>query len=196
MYRILKRFPLNKKAKEKILRYEKSYPGELGHIDSYYLPRTVLRPLGLKKGYLMALEDDCTRITYAEATNNLTADTAASFSLRAFSWFKRIYGIEFEKILTDNGSEFAGSNFKFVINLLEIEHLKTKPYHPQTNGKVEAFWKILFRWFLTPNYFSNRSRFVMELGNFLYWYNNERRHGGLDYRTPLDKLVSVTELVD
>lgn len=196
MYRILKRYPLNKKQKEKILRYEKSYPGELGHIDSYYLPKTVLKPLGLKRGYLMALEDDCTRITYAEIVDNLTSSTAASFMLRSLSWFKRVYGFEFEKVLSDNGSEFAGGNFRFVVNLLDIKHIKTRPYHPQTNGKVEAFWRIVFREFLQPKYFSDRNKFVRELGKYLYWYNNERRHGGLDYRTPLDKLISVTELVN
>lgn len=196
MYRILKRYPLNKKQKEKILRYEKSCPGELGHIDSYHLPKTVLKPLGLSRGYLMAWEDDCTRITYAEIVDNLTSATAASFSLRALSWFKRVYGFEFEKVLSDNGSEFAGSNFRFVVNLLGIKHIKSRPYHPQTNGKVEAFWRILFREFLQPKHLGSRNEFVRELGKYLYWYNNERRHGGLDYRTPFDKLISVTDLVN
>ena len=196
MYRILKRYPLNKKAKEKILRYEKSYPGELGHMDSYYLPKTILKPLGLARGYLMAFEDDCTRITYAEIVESLRAESAASFMLRALSWFKRVYGFEFERILSDNGSEFVGSNFKFATNLVGIKHIKTRPYRPQTNGKVEAFWKIIKREFLDPEYISSRNEFIKKLGIYLYWYNNERRHGGLDYQTPFDKLISVTDLVN
>ena len=65
--RIKARYPLNEKQKKQIKRYEKRYPGELGHVDSYYLPLEI----SLKRKYIAALEDDCTRLCYAEVVDDL-----------------------------------------------------------------------------------------------------------------------------
>lgn len=180
MYRITRRYPLNKKEKLIIKRYEKKYPGELGHIDTYYLPRPTLVDLGHKrKGYLAGLIDDSTRIVYVEYLENIQVETVAFFLLRALSWFRQVYKIEFERILSDNG----------------IKHSYTKPYRPQTNGKIEAFWKILHREFLLPNRFHTEKELIKNLGGFLLWYNHERRHGGLKYITPHAKLTAVLKLL-
>ncbi len=65
----------------------------------------------------------------------------------------------------------------------------------QTNGKIEAFWKILKNEFFSPNHFESMEDVVLNLGNFLFEYNHLRKHGGLNYETPFDKLQRVTELV-
>lgn len=203
MYRITRKYPLNKKEKQIIKRYEKKYPGELGHIDTYYLPRPTLTDMGHKrKGYLAALLDDCTRITYAEYLENIQVETVAFFILRALSWFRQVYKIEFERILSDNGVEFTTRSKNKHVHLVEkllsdigIAHSFTKPYRPQTNGKVEAFWKILHREFLLPNRFHTEIELVKNLGAFLLWYNHERRHGGLQYITPHAKLTVVLKLL-
>lgn len=67
---------------------------------------------------------------------------------RSLSWFKQIYNFEFEAVMSDNGPEFKGKlekehPFETMCSELGITHIYTKPYRPQTNGKVEAFWKIL-----------------------------------------------------
>lgn len=203
MYRITRRYPLNKKEKEIIKRYEKRYPGELGHVDTYYLPKDSVRQTREMRGYLAGLLDDCTRITYSEWINNLQAETVGLFLLRALSWFKSTYGIEFESILSDNGMEFTTRSKNKTTHLVElifktigIKHRKTRPYRPQTNGKIEAFWKILHREFLKPNYYRSKQEFIKNLGNFLLEYNHQRRHGGLKYQTPFEKLKSVTELLN
>ncbi len=71
----------------------------------------------------------------------------------------------------------------------------TKPYRPQTNGKVKAFWKIAKNEFLYPNSFDSKEDIILNPGNFLFEYNHLRRHGGLNYETPFDKLQKVTELL-
>ena len=76
-----------------------------------------------------------------------------------------------------------------------MKHRLTRPYRPQTNGKVEAFFKILKREFFRPNDFKDMTEVREQLGSFLFEYNHLRRHGGLDYITPFDKLEKVTELV-
>lgn len=203
VYRITRKYPLNDKEKLIIKRYEKKYPGELGHIDTYYLPKPTLIDLGQKRfGFLAGLLDDCTRITYAEYMANIQVETVAFFLLRALSWFRRVYKIEFEKIMSDNGMEFTTRSKNRQVHLVEkllsdigIKHSYTKPYRPQTNGKIEAFWKILHREFLLPNRFNTEKELLKNLGAFLLWYNHERRHGGLKYITPHAKLTEVLKLL-
>jgi len=76
-----------------------------------------------------------------------------------------------------------------------IKHRLTRPYRPQTNGKVEAFFRILKSEFFRPNEFKDLQEVKEQLGSFLFEYNHLRRHGGLEYITPFDKLEKVTELL-
>jgi len=206
MYQIKKRYPLNKKQKEIIKRYEKSYPGEMGHMDCLYLSQTTKKQLGLqnmKEGYLIGLEDDCTRLTYAEYIPDLKSRTANFFLYRALSWFTLNTGTRFDSILTDNGAEFttrkkkyrAAHIFEQSLRELGVKHKYTKPNHPQTNGKIEAFWKITRRRFLKNN-FNGLDNFKERLGNYLNDYNLYRKHGGINYLTPFEKFKIVTELLD
>jgi transposase InsO family protein len=70
-----------------------------------------------------------------------------------------------------------------------------RPYRPQTNGKIEAFWKIVKQEFFYPNMFKDRQDLILNLGNFLFEFNHLRIHGGLNYLTPFEKLQKVTELL-
>lgn len=192
--RIKARYPLNPEQKEKIRRYEKKYPGELGHIDSYYLP---LR-LGDKRHYLLALEDDHTRLAYAEVLKQLGSNHVSFFLARAMHWFKQTYGIHFDAILSDNGGEFRGTDQHFVEAFLAnmgVAHWYTPRYRPQSNGKIEAFFKIVQTELINAHAFANMDEFKEQLGGYIYDYNHCRRHGGIDYLTPYEKLEKVTEIL-
>ncbi|MCJ7789168.1 MAG: DDE-type integrase/transposase/recombinase [Candidatus Atribacteria bacterium] len=200
MDRIKKRYPLNPAQKKIIKRYEKVAPGELAHIDLTEVPKDIRIVFKIKDLYVAALEDDCTRLTYLEILKDKKAATLTYFMARALSWFKQIYNFEFEKVLSDNGPEFKGSldrehPFETMCNQLGIKHIYTRPYRPQTNGKVEAFWKIIKNEFFYPNSFDSLKDLIYNLGNFLFEYNHLRRHGGIDYQTPYEKLEKVTELL-
>ena len=200
MDRIKKRYPLNESQKKIIKRYEKLTPGELAHIDLTKVPKDIRTVFKIKGLYAAALEDDCTRLTYSEILKDKKASTLTYFMVRALSWFKQIYNFEFEKVLSDNGPEFKGSldrehPFETMCNQLGIKHIYTRPYRPQTNGKVEAFWKIIKNEFFYPNSFDSLKDLIYNLGNFLFEYNHLRRHGGIDYLTPYEKLEKVTELL-
>ena len=102
--------------------------------------------------------------------------------------------------MSDNGPEFRGSAakehpFEVFCNEIGIRHIYTRPYRPQTNGKIEAFNRIIKDEFFYPNTFESEKDLVLNLGNFLFEYNHLRKHGGLNYITPFDKLESVTQLV-
>ena len=133
MDRIKSRYPLNPSQKKIIKRYEKKVPGELAHIDLTKLPKDLRAQLKLKESYVAALEDDCTRLTYMGSI----AD-------------KQMYGFEYEAVISDNGPEFRGSldrehPFETFCLQIGLKHYMTRPYRPQTNGKVEAFFRILIK---------------------------------------------------
>ena len=200
MDRIKARYPLNESQKKIIKRYEKQVPGELAHIDVTKVPKHLRSPFKFKELYVAALCDDCTRITYAEIIKDRRASTLTYFMARSLSWFKQIYNFEFETVMSDNGPEFRGTlerehPFETMCNELGIKHICTKPYRPQTNGKIEAFFKILKSEFFYPNSFDSKEDLILNLGNFLFEYNHLRKHGGLNYETPFDKLQKVTELL-
>lgn len=200
MARIKNRYPLNEHDKKVIKRYEKQVPGELAHIDVSRLPKDLKVSFKLRGAYMAAVCDDCTRLTYAEILKAKKATTLSFFMMRALSWFKQIYNFEFESVMSDNGGEFKGSlakehPFEMVCEELGIKHILTPPYQPQSNGKIEAFWKIFKNEFLNPNSFNSMEDLILNLGNYLFEYNHLRKHGGLNYETPFDKLQKVTELV-
>ncbi len=200
MDRIKVRYPLNEHDKKIIKRYEKKAPGELAHIDLMNVPKDIRCTFKIKERYAAAVCDDCTRITYAEILKDKRASTVTYFMARSLAWFKHLYNFEYEAVMSDNGPEFKGTlerehPFETMCDQLGIRHVYTQPYHPQTNGKIEAFFKILQREFFGPNTFDSEQDLIMNLGNFLYEYNHLRKHGGLNYETPFDKLQKVTELL-
>ncbi|MCX5782614.1 MAG: DDE-type integrase/transposase/recombinase [Elusimicrobia bacterium] len=200
MDRIKARYPLNEQDKKVIKRYERQSPGELAHIDLSKVPHDIRCSFKVKELYIAAVNDDCTRLTYAEIIKDKKASTLTYFLARSLSWFKQIYNFEFESILSDNGAEFKGSlarehPFETFCKELGIKHICTRPYRPQTNGKIEAFWRIVQKEFFYPNSFASEQDIILNLGNFLFEFNHLRKHGGLNYITPFDKLQKVTELL-
>ncbi|MGB7293210.1 MAG: integrase core domain-containing protein [Thermodesulfobacteriota bacterium] len=93
------------------------------------------------------------------------------------------------------------SQYRYSKHVIELEgcvpfnDTYTRTNRPQTNGKIEAFFKIVKKEFFYPNKFESGEDVILNLGNFLFVYNHLRRHGELNYETPFDKLQKVTKLV-
>jgi len=202
IYRIFKRYPLNELRKEKIKRYVKKYPGELLHADTHQINKALMKDRKLY--YLFGIIDDYSRLAFVKvitANNSAEASKAFSSSLKFFF----AHGIKMEKIMTDNGGEFTAFTsrkaahthfFETTLNIFGVQHTYIRPYHPQTNGKIERFWRILsdecIYHLKSAQTFDSLSS---EINNYLYYYNYQRRHGALDYTTPLNRLNTVTELL-
>jgi transposase InsO family protein len=77
-----------------------------------------------------------------------------------------------------------------------IRHRYTRPYRPQTNGKIERFWRTLKEecFSLQTQALTPRD-FEAELQGFMYRYNYQRRHSALAYQTLFDKLKNVTRIL-
>jgi len=202
IYRTLKLYPLNEKRKKAIKRYEKRYPGELLHADTYSLAKSLID--NKKQHYLLGLIDDCTRLCHIELIERNTSAEASMATSKALKWFT-VHGIFPEVVMTDNGSEFTAFTsqkakethfFETTLKMFNIKHIYTKPYRPQTNGKIERFWRILYdECILCQHKTLTKEELQAELDGFMYRYNYQRRHSALKYITPLDKLKNIANLL-
>lgn len=192
IYNILKRENLNrlkptmKLNKRKIIQ-EKA--GELGHIDCHYLSKDLM--VGdSKRYYLVAVIDDFSRIAWAEVVDDVKSLTVMFAALKSLNLIKMEYNIQFEALLTDNGSEFSSKqnkeNHPFERLLLElgIKHRYTQPYRPQTNGKVERFWRTLNDDLIEGTTFDSIDHLKDELMQYLLYYNNVRCHQAINGLSP------------
>lgn len=186
---------LKKEADRKagIIRYEKEYAGELGHIDVHKI-KNIKWENPKKKKYLATLVDDATRISYSQILPNKKAQTLALFLRDATVWFKQKW-IIFKAILTDNGREFTTHTdvsrphhtFEKMMKKLGITHKYTRVRRPQTNWKVERWWRIFEEQFFQIHQFTSWKDFNMKFMDWLYHYNYKRPHWWLQYMTPMGK---------
>jgi transposase InsO family protein len=195
---------------EQPVRYERSRPGELVHIDVKRLGRIEggagkrisgtgkrhYRPTftdldGHRRHsvgweYVHIAVDDFSRLAYAEVLPDEKALTAIGFLRRALAFFRR-YGIRVERLLTDNGSAYVSVKHARACRSLGIKHLRTRPYRPQTNGKAERFIRTLLAgWGYGAIYGSSRER-TAALDGWLWHYNHRRRHSALGRQPPVSR---------
>jgi transposase InsO family protein len=191
---------------EQPLRYERSRPGELVHIDVKKLGRirgvghrisgqrssqAKTRINGRRTGiagweYVHVAVDDYSRLAYAEVLLDERASTAAAFLRRAVAFFAR-YGIRVERILTDNGACYRGVIHAIACRQLGLKHQRTRPHRPQTNGKAERFIRTLLQGCAYgPIYGSSRER-TNALDGWLWHYNHRRRHSALGHQAPISR---------
>ena len=200
IYAIFKRHGLNrltkpmKQSKRQII---KTRAGELGHLDCHYLSRDLI--VGAKgRRYLVCVLDACTRLAWAEMVDDLKSLTVMFSTLKSINLLNVEYGVKFEAILTDNGREVAsptnrsGHPMEKMLMELGIKHRYTRPYRPQTNGKVERFWRTLNEDLLDETTFESVEELKEELVEYLLYYNTQRPHQGLGGKTPLQTLENLS----
>jgi len=185
-----------------VQRYECSRPGELVHLDTKKLGR-IVRPGHRVTGdrrdsvegagweYAHVAIDDCSRFAYVEILADEKRYTTTAFWLRALREFRR-RGISVQRVLTDNGGAYRSRPFRKACRWLGIATKRTRPYHPQTNGKAERMIQTLLRkWAYAVPYATSGQRRAA-LRPWLRIYNEERPHAGLNQQTPsADSLSSL-----
>ena len=203
VYNIFKRYKLNvlsrpqKEEKRKII---KQRMGEMGHIDVHYLNKYITHDVVAKR-YLIAIQDDYTRLTWAEVIEDTKSLTVMFGAIKCFNALRQYYGISFEEVLSDNGSEFGNKLLKkkeihpFERLLIEmgVKHRYTQPYRPQTNGKIERFWRSIEEDLLIGTDFKDVEELKKELVEYLYYYNNERCHQGICGKKPIEMIKPKNE---
>jgi transposase InsO family protein len=203
IYAVLRRFGISRlklRSAEPCVRYEWPKPGDLIHLDVKKLGRikpggghrAFGRGPGMHHGgvgweFVHVAIDDRSRLAYAEICPDERSETTVGFLDRALEFFA-CSGIQAERVITDNGANYRSHLFCRYLEEHGIKAIKTRPYHPQTNGKAEAFVKIVTNeWAYGSTYLSNEERAEM-LDPFLRYYNLERPHGGIGGHPPISRV--------
>lgn len=194
IYNILKRYDMNqltKPMREEKRKLIKEKAGELAHIDCHHLAKDMIAQDN-HRYYLVCVLDSCTRIAWAEVVSDIKSLTVMFASLHCINHIGDRYNIRFKEVLTDNGPEFGPRNskkkaehpFERLLIELGVTHRYTRPYRPQTNGKVERFWRTLNEDLIEGTYFESLEHFKDELFQYLLYYNKMRPHQGIHGATP------------
>ncbi|WP_433789659.1 IS481 family transposase [Actinoplanes sp. CA-252034] len=207
---------LDRTTGEPIRRYEHLAPGDMLHVDVKKLGnvpdgggwryvgrpagdrnrRATARRTGRRRGdhepaigtaYVHTVIDDHSRVAYAEIHDDETAITATAVLRRAVAWYAE-RGVTTQRVLSDNGSACKSHLWRDTCADLGITVKKTRPYRPQTNGKIERFHRTLADgWAFAKLYTSEKARRAA-LPAFLHDYNHHQPH------TAIGKLAPITRL--
>ena len=217
-YRLARLSHLDRGTGRVVRRYERDAPGDLVHVDIKKLgnipdggghkvhgravgnrnshasapiansgsgPRTKLG-----YAYLHNAVDDHSRLAYTEILADETKQTAAAFWKRAHAFFADA-GITVARVLTDNGSCYRSHLWRDTLADQGITHKRTRPYRPQTNGKVERFNRTLMdEWAYAKPYASEAERRAA-LPGWLHTYNHHRGHTALKGSPPASRVPNL-----
>jgi transposase InsO family protein len=141
--------------------------------------------------YAHAIVDDHSRLAYVELHDDERAATVTAFVERALRFFER-HGITARRLMTDNAFAYVNNrSLRELLTAHEIRHLRTEPYRPRTNGKVERFHQTMAReWAYGLAYRSHRHR-NRALPDWLRHYNTARPHSSLGGRAPISRIHNV-----
>ena len=202
---------------EPIRRYEHDRPGALIHVDVKKLGniptgggwrfvgrsqggknraatpgtrRNLHRGVLLGHAFVHTVIDDHSRVAYAEIHDDETAATAIGVLRRAVNWFAD-RGVAVERVLSDNGSCYRSHAWRDACAELQIRHKRTRPYRPQTNGKIERFHRTMAgEWAFARHYPSESAR-RSALPAWLHTYNYHRQHSAIGKAAPITRLTNL-----
>jgi transposase InsO family protein len=209
---------LDRATGEPIRRYEHPHPGSLLHVDVKKLGNVPdgggWRYVGRKQGdrnraatpdkarnryrgpllgtaYVHTVLDDHSRVAYAEIHDDETAATAVAVLRRAVAWFTA-RGVTVERVLSDNGSAYKAHLWRDTCHELGITAKKTRPYRPQTNGKIERFHRTMADGWAFKRLYNSESARRAALPAWLHEYNHHRPHTAIGKATPISRLTNLS----
>lgn len=199
IYQILKRYGKNRLTKpmqEEKRRIIKEKAGELAHIDCHHLSKDMIAG-DKNRYYLVCVMDSSTRVAWAEVVEDIKSISVMFTTLRCLNHLTEQFSVKFSEVLTDNGPEFGPKEssqkrhhpFERMLLELGIKHRYIKPYRPQTNGKVERFWRTINEDLIEGTYFESIEHFKDELFKYILYYNKLRPHQGIDGKTPEQVII-------
>ncbi len=203
---------------EPIRRYEHPHPGSMLHVDvtkfgnipdgggHRFLSRQQGRQNGIatavrtgERGkysrpvigtaFLHTVIDDHSRVAYVEICADEKAQTAIGVLEHAVAWFAD-HGVSVERVLSDNGSCYRSHAWADACATLGITHKRTRPYRPQTNGKIERFHRTLADGWAYARLYASETDRRAALPDWLHFYNHHRIHSAIR-GTPISRLNNL-----
>lgn len=204
---------------ERIRRYEHPYPGAMIHVDvtkfgnipdggghrflgrqagehnsRVTANRTGQRtPSGhprLGTAFVHTVIDDHSRVAYAEIHQNEKAVTAIAVLQRAVKWFAA-RNVTVERVLSDNGSAYRSRSWRDACLQLGVVPKRTRPYRPQTNGKIERFHRTLSDGWAYAKFYDSESARRQALPAWIHEYNHHRPHTAIGNQPPISRLTNL-----
>lgn len=203
---------------EPIRRYEHDHPGSLIHVDVTKFGNIPdgggWRYVGKQQGdrnreatakrtgkrhadyepnvgtaFLHTVIDDHSRVAYVEIRADEKAITAIGVLERAVAWFAD-RGVTVERVLSDNGSAYRSYAWRDACAGLGIKHKRTRPYRPQTNGKIERFHRTLADGWAYARFYSSDTERRAALPGWIHFYNHHRHHSAIG-AAPVSRLNNL-----
>ena len=208
---------VDKRTGEPVRRYEHPYAGSMIHVDvtkfgnipdggghryvgrqqgnrnraaTPGLPRNKHHHPLTGKAFVHTVIDDHSRVAYAEIHDDETAATAVGVLNRAVSRFAA-RGITVERVLSDNGSAYKSHAWRDSCRALGITVKKTRPYRPQTNGKIERFHRTLAERWAFRRFYDSESARRKALPAWIHEYNHHRPHTAIGGKPPISRLTNL-----
>jgi transposase InsO family protein len=205
---------------EPIRRYEHEHPGDLIHVDVKKLGkvpdgggwRYVGRGQGLRNRaataartgapkskysqplvgtcYLHTVIDDHSRVAYVEAHDDETKETTAAVLRNAVAWFAQ-RGVTVQRVLSDNGGAYRSYLWRDTCAELGVTPKRTRPYRPQTNGKIERFHRTLADGWAFKKFYNSESARLAALPAWIHHYNHHRPHSAIGKAAPITRLDNL-----
>jgi transposase InsO family protein len=203
---VLRRLGLGKlkdlDPKPPVVRYERSRPGEMIHLDIKKLGRFAVaghRATGDRQAgrsrevgwdFLHVCVDDASRLAYTELLPSEGQHDTTAFLKRALAWLGQ-RGVSVQRVMTDNGSAYRSKLFARALSHAGLRHVRTRPYTPRTNGKAERFIQTSLReWAYAQPYRSSAER-SQAIGPWTDAYNLSRPHSGIGGITPWQRVNNL-----
>jgi len=185
VYRVLREAGLMACHNQKISLKGKGFqqpirPHEHWHVDVSYInvAGTFL--------YLCSLLDGCSRfIVHWEIRDRMTEPDIETIIQRA----SESYPDAKPRIISDNGPQFIAKDFKEFIRICGMTHVRTSPYYPQSNGKIERWHRSIKSECIRPGTPLSQDDARRLVACYVGHYNDLRLHGAIGYVTPADKLA-------
>jgi transposase InsO family protein len=159
-------------------------PHEHWHIDISYLN------LGGTFYYLCSILDGCSRYIVHWAIGEAMKE--ADIELIVQQALENYPGVT-PRIISDNGSQFIAKDFKEFIRLTGLSHVRTSPYYPQSNGKLERYHRTIKSDAIRPKSLETLEEAEQQVDRYVTHYNHRRLHSAIGYITPADRLAGHQE---
>jgi transposase InsO family protein len=99
------------------------------------------------------------------------------------------------RIISDNGPQFIAKNFKEFVRQYGLTHVRTSPYYPQSNGKLERWHGSLKNECIRPSCPATREEAQKRIEKYVNHYNHVRLHSAIGYITPADCLEGLSQVI-
>ena len=191
VYRVLKRAGVMNRRKSKPSQKGKGFhqpgrPHRHWHVDIAYLN------IAGTFYFLCSVLDGYSRfIVHWEIREKMEEIDVETILQRA----REEYPDETPRIITDNGPQFIAKEFKHFIRISGMTHVKTSPYYPQSNGKLERYHRTIKSECIRPKTPLSLDDARRVVTTYVRQYNEERLHSALQYVTPLDKLLGREQAI-